>query len=90
MNWRSSTATAFFLRYHQTVLPIDPRTYRVILDYRLDEFRQSGKLAADSEELRELESIITAARGACRSATTPIRHESRNGSAEVIQAGSTG
>ncbi len=49
---------AFFLRYYQSLLPIDPRTYRAILTHRLDALKESQP--ADSEELRELESIVTA------------------------------
>ena len=49
---------AFFLRYYQSLLPLDPRTYRVILTHRLDALKET--LPADSEDLRELESIVTA------------------------------
>ena len=49
---------AFFVRYFALRLPLDPRTYRIILTHRIDELR-SG-LPADSAELRELESIATA------------------------------
>ncbi len=78
---------AFFLRYHQTVLPIDPRTYRVMLDHRIEEFRQSGKLAADSEELRELESIITAlGHLPKRNDTDPARVAERQREKEVIKS----
>lgn len=49
---------AFFLRYYQLLLPLEPRTYRTILMHRLDAFR--GTQPPDSDDLRELESIITA------------------------------
>ncbi len=49
---------AFFLRYFQQQLPLDPRTYPIILANRLDELKDS--LGAESDELRELESILTA------------------------------
>jgi (1->4)-alpha-D-glucan 1-alpha-D-glucosylmutase len=49
---------AFFLRYYQTLLPLDPRTYRVILTHGLDALKEAQP--PDSEEVRELESIITA------------------------------
>lgn len=50
---------AFNVRYYETVLPIDPRTFPAILTHRLEELRQS--MHPDSEDLRELESIVTAA-----------------------------
>lgn len=49
----------FNVRYYDTILPIDPRTFPAILTQRLDELRQA--MPPDSEDLRELESIITAA-----------------------------
>ena len=49
---------AFFLRYYQTLLPLDPRTYRTILTPGLDELKET--LPPESEDLRELESIVTA------------------------------
>jgi (1->4)-alpha-D-glucan 1-alpha-D-glucosylmutase len=49
---------AFFIRYYQMLLPLDPRTYRAILTRRIDELKTA--LPADSEDLRELESIVTA------------------------------
>ncbi len=49
---------AFFLRYYQLCLPLDPRTYRTILAHKLDEIRSAE--SSESENLRELESIITA------------------------------
>jgi len=49
---------AFFLRYQQSLLPIEPRTYRAVLTHGLDALKETQP--ADSEELRELESIVTA------------------------------
>jgi (1->4)-alpha-D-glucan 1-alpha-D-glucosylmutase len=49
---------AFFVRYGQRALPLDPRTYRTLLAHRFDQFKAG--LPADSEEVRELESIATA------------------------------
>ena len=49
---------AFFLRYYQSLLPLDPRTYRAILTHGLDALKETQP--PDSEELRELESIVTA------------------------------
>lgn len=49
---------AFFLRYYQSLLPIEPRSYRAVLTHRLDTLKENQP--SDSEELLELESIITA------------------------------
>ncbi len=49
---------AFFIRYYQTLFPLDPRTYRLILARRMEEFK--ANLPAESKDLRELESIVTA------------------------------
>ena len=48
----------FRLRYHDTLLPLAPRTYRLILEWRLDELERS--LGADHPHLIELRSILTA------------------------------
>ena len=49
---------AFFLRFYQSLLPIEPRTYRTILTHGLDALKET--MPPDSEDLRELESIVTA------------------------------
>jgi (1->4)-alpha-D-glucan 1-alpha-D-glucosylmutase len=49
---------AFFLRYGQTLLPIEPRSYGTVLTLGLDALKET--MPPESEELRELESIITA------------------------------
>ncbi|MCE5267194.1 MAG: malto-oligosyltrehalose synthase [Planctomycetaceae bacterium] len=49
---------AFFVRYFKTLLPLEPRTYRTILARKLDELK--GTRPADCEDVRELESILTA------------------------------
>ena len=49
---------AFFIRYFQTLLPLEPRTYTVVLAHRLDELKAT--LPAESDAVRELESILTA------------------------------
>ncbi len=49
---------AFFVRYYETLLPLDPRTYRAVLTPGLDELKAA--LPPDSEDVRELESISTA------------------------------
>jgi (1->4)-alpha-D-glucan 1-alpha-D-glucosylmutase len=48
----------FVLKYYQQLLPLDPRTYRAILTHKLDVLK--GTQPSDSEDFRELESIITA------------------------------
>lgn len=49
----------FFARYFQAALPLDPRTFPTILTCGVERLKQA--LGADSEDVRELESIITAA-----------------------------
>ena len=49
---------AFFVQYYETKLPLDPRSYTVLLTAGLAELKQ--KLGPESAELRELESILTA------------------------------
>ncbi|MGI5837823.1 MAG: malto-oligosyltrehalose synthase, partial [Chloroflexota bacterium] len=49
---------AFFLYYYDIKLPIAPRTYSSILGYQLDTLAQA--LGEDSDQLRELRSILTA------------------------------
>lgn len=46
------------VRYYQTELPLDPRTYGTVLGHRLEEFKTTE--TADAEDVRELESILTA------------------------------
>jgi (1->4)-alpha-D-glucan 1-alpha-D-glucosylmutase len=49
---------AFFICYYDTKLPLAPRTYSSILEYRLDVLAES--LGKDHESLQELQSILTA------------------------------
>ena len=49
---------AFFLRCYQSLLPIEPRTYRTILAGGLDALKESQPPGC--EDVRELESILTA------------------------------
>ena len=75
---------AFCLRYYQSLLPLDPRTYRVILTHRLDALKET--LPADSEDLRELESIVTALEHLPeRTATEPASVAERQREKEVIK-----
>ena len=75
---------AFCLRYYQSLLPLDPRTYRTILTHRLDALKET--LPADSEDLRELESIVTALEHLPeRTATEPASVAERQREKEVIK-----
>lgn len=49
---------AFFIRYHDAVLPLEPRTYRSVLAWNLEELEKG--LTEAPEDLRELQSILTA------------------------------
>ncbi len=49
---------AFFITYHDTKLPVAPRTYSSILGYRLDHLAEA--LGKENESLQELQSILTA------------------------------
>ena len=75
---------AFFLRYCRSLLPIDPRTYRAVLMHGLDALKETTP--ADSEELRELESIITALEHLPeRTVTEPAAVSERQREKEVIK-----
>jgi (1->4)-alpha-D-glucan 1-alpha-D-glucosylmutase len=75
---------SFFVRYYQLLLPLDPRSYRLVLTQELDGLREV--LPADSEELRELESIITALEHLPeRTETAPERVAERQREKEVIK-----
>ena len=75
---------AFFLRYYQSLLPIDPRTYRTILTHGLDALKAAQP--PDSEDLRELESIVTALEHLPeRTETEPQRVAERQREKEVIK-----
>jgi (1->4)-alpha-D-glucan 1-alpha-D-glucosylmutase len=74
----------FFVRYYQLLLPLEPRSYRTVLTHELDGLR--GSLPADSEELRELESIVTALEHLPeRAETAPERVAERQREKEVIK-----
>lgn len=75
---------AFFLRYGQSLLPIDPWTYRTVLCHALDALKAA--LPADSQDLRELESIVTALEHLPqRTETDPARVTERLREKEVIK-----
>jgi (1->4)-alpha-D-glucan 1-alpha-D-glucosylmutase len=76
---------AFFLRYGQAVLPLDPRTYRTILTHNLVAFKEAQP--PDSPGLCELESIITALEHLPeRTNTEPGNMAERQREKEVIKA----
>jgi (1->4)-alpha-D-glucan 1-alpha-D-glucosylmutase len=75
---------AFFVDYYEHQFPLDPHTYSNIINYRLEEFRAS--VAEDAPELRELESIATAADHLPpRTDATPERVQERQREKEVIK-----
>ncbi len=75
---------AFVLRYFDRAMPLDPKTYAVILGRELEELKES--LPADNEDLRELESIVTALDYLPdRNETEPSRIEERQREKEVIK-----
>ena len=75
---------AFSLRYGHQLLPIDPRSYRTVLCHGLDALK--AKLPRDSEDLRELESIITALEHLPeRTETEPARVAERLREKEVVK-----
>ncbi len=74
----------FAVDYYGRALPIDPGTYGEILTLNLDEFRET--LPADSEDLRELESIVTATQHLpARSDTDPEAVRERQREKAVIK-----
>jgi (1->4)-alpha-D-glucan 1-alpha-D-glucosylmutase len=75
---------AFFLRCYESLLPIEPGTYRTILTSRLDAWKESQP--ADSADVRELESIVTALAHLPEPADTdPGRVAERQREKEVIK-----
>lgn len=76
---------AFCIRYGGIVLPLEPRTYRVILTHRLDTLTADELVAP--EDLRELESIITALEHLPdRTAVEPASVAERRREKEVIKS----
>jgi (1->4)-alpha-D-glucan 1-alpha-D-glucosylmutase len=75
---------AFFVQYFETMLPLDPRTYVAVLTHRIDDLKEN--LPADSPDLRELESIITAAQNLPgRTETDADRVRERQREKEVVK-----
>ncbi len=76
---------AFGLRYYESLLPLDPRTYRTILTHRFDSLKDSESV--DAEALRELESIITALEHLpARTEIESVRVAERQREKEVIKS----
>jgi (1->4)-alpha-D-glucan 1-alpha-D-glucosylmutase len=65
----------FFVHYHEARLPLDPKSYRALLAYRIEELKES--LGENSLTFRELASLIEAIDG------LPARTDTR---AEAVKA----
>ena len=77
-------AGAFCIRYHDTILPLDPCTYVAILEWRLDTLQQT--LGAEHPQLLELRSIVTALNHLPpRTEQDPARLEERQREKEVVK-----
>ncbi|HKA06860.1 MAG TPA: malto-oligosyltrehalose synthase [Gemmataceae bacterium] len=75
---------AFAIRYGEMRLPIDPRTYGIILTPALEAARE--ELGADNPDIGELQSILTAARNLPpRSETDPARSTEGWNESKVIK-----
>ena len=75
---------AFFLHYYDTLLPITPNTYGLILERALE--RLAPDLPADDEQLVELQSILTAIfHLPPTSVTDPARVAEREREKEVVK-----
>ena len=73
-----------FVRYFDSEFPLDPRTYPAVLAHRLDDLRDGGTV--DPDDLRELESIVTAAEHLPeRTETAPDPVAERQREKEVIK-----
>jgi (1->4)-alpha-D-glucan 1-alpha-D-glucosylmutase len=77
-------AGAFLIRYYQMLFPLDPRTYRLILARRIEELKSA--MPTDSDDLREMESILTALEHLPdRNETDPDRVTERQREKEVVK-----
>jgi len=75
---------AFFLYYHETKLPVAPRSYSLILGYFIDTLTQT--LGKENEDLQELQSILTALNYLpLRTEVNPEKLAERNREKEVIK-----
>jgi len=75
---------AFFLHYYDTLLPITPNTYDLILEQALE--RLAPDLSANDEQLVELQSILTAiSHLPPTSVTDPARMAEREREKEVVK-----
>jgi (1->4)-alpha-D-glucan 1-alpha-D-glucosylmutase len=74
----------FFVRYHGVRLPLDPKSYRVLLTYRLENLKEAlGKGNASFQELAGL--IASIERLPVRSAANAADVEARRRDKEVIK-----
>jgi (1->4)-alpha-D-glucan 1-alpha-D-glucosylmutase len=74
----------FRIRYHDTLLPLAPRTYRLVLEWRLDELGRT--LARDDAHFIELRSILTALDHLpLQTEREPARREERQREKEVVK-----
>ena len=75
---------AFFIYYHDSKLPLAPRSYSSILEHRLDPLAET--LGKDNESLQELQSILTAISYLpVRTESDPEKLEERNREKEIIK-----
>lgn len=75
---------AFLIRYHDTVLPVGPRTYAQVLRHRLGELEDA--LGKDDPHFLEFQSIITAtAHLPPRTETDPTRQVERSREKQIIK-----
>ena len=75
---------AFFIYYHDSKLPLAPRSYSSILEHRLDLLAET--LGKDNESLQELQSILTAISYLpVRTESDPEKLEERNREKEIIK-----
>ncbi|MBI2090940.1 MAG: malto-oligosyltrehalose synthase [Deltaproteobacteria bacterium] len=75
---------AFFIAYHDTKLPVAPRTYSTILGYRLDHLADA--LGRENECVKELQSILTAiGHLPLRTEADPEKLEERKREKEIIK-----
>src|SRR5207247_583781 len=75
---------AFVIKYGEMPLPVDPRTYGMVLTPALEAARE--ELGADNPDVGELQSILTAARNLPpRSETDPARSAGGWNESKVIK-----
>jgi (1->4)-alpha-D-glucan 1-alpha-D-glucosylmutase len=76
----------FFVRYHDLRLPLDPRSYRILLTYRLEDLRQAP--GQGDSALRKLVGLVDATeRLPARTAADAAQVEARRRDKEIIKQG---